>query len=111
MPTTMHPPIRAGKSYKVAFASDLASTGAVLLVVGWVPRHQQPVPAPEMLSIAPGQRVEVTGIVPSSASVRRLMIVVDLDAGELGKLVVLEDEVPHVFEDISSTVIWGMAVQ
>ena len=65
MPTTMRPPVHAGKNYKVRFSNEVASTGVVLALVCWVPNHQSVVPYPQQKTAAPGGSVELTGVVPS----------------------------------------------
>jgi hypothetical protein len=110
MPTTMRPPVHAGKNYKVRFSNDDTSTGVVIAIVGWVPNHQSSVPDPQQKAAAPAGSVEITGVVPSDVAARRMTIVIDLDAGERGNLEVFEDDVLHFREPVSQTTTFGMVV-
>jgi hypothetical protein len=110
MPTTMRPPVHAGKNYKVRFSNDVGSPGVVLAIVGWVPNHQSVVPDPQHKAAAPARSVEIIGVVPSDVAARRMTIVIDLDMGEHGSLEVFEDDVLHFAEPVAQTTTFGLVV-
>jgi len=107
---TLTAPLHAGKNYTVRFKNDVGSIGTALVITGWVPKHQAAVPTPQHTIAAPGCTNEMKGTVPSSASVRRLTVVVSLDPGESGRLEVLEDGAEHTSEDVTETTTWDMPV-
>jgi hypothetical protein len=110
MPTTLTAPIHAGRSYTIRFKNDVNSTGVILLMAGWVPKNQSNVPSARSVAIAAGAEGELTGSVPGFAAVRRLTLAVSLDAGEKGKLEVLEDGAAHTTVDVTQTTTFEMPV-
>jgi hypothetical protein len=110
MPTRLTAPLHASKKYEVRFINDMASTGTVLVTGGWVPKHQQAVPASQSAAVAPATADGFDGKVPEFSRVRRLSITVSLDDGEFGVLEVLEDDRPHTRKPVIETTTFEMPV-
>lgn len=111
MATTLTAPIHAGRRYKVSFENDPESTGTVLVVAGWVPKHQKSKLRPaQSMALAPGGSSHFGGKVPAFSGVRRLSITVSLDEGELGVLEIFEDDKEHTFKVVKKTTTFEMPV-
>jgi len=108
--TTVQDPITEKNSYVVRFRNNVSSTGVVLVVVAWVPNHERPVPAPQHMTVAPGATAELSGTVPAAQDARRMTIVASLDAGESGRLTLLEDGDPSAIDDLAETTTWQVLV-
>lgn len=110
MGTTLLAPVHEGQKYSVKL-TNTSMKGAVLLVVGWVPKQAHVVPDSKTVSVAPAApTVEVTGIVPPFVDARRMTVVVSLEAGEAATLEVLEAGVSKRREDLAETTVWEMVV-
>lgn len=103
-------PVHQGKTYEIVFRNDVESTGVVLVMVGWVPRHGKAVPPPQSMVVAPGTKGSVSGEVPPRSDAHRLGIVASLDKGELGELEIREGDQQHTVETIKETTTWEMVV-
>jgi len=110
MTTTVQDPITEASSYVVRFRNNVTSTGAVLVVVAWVPNHANAVPVPQQTMIAPGATGELSGIVPPAANARRMLIVASLDGGEGGRLTLLENGEARAIDDVTETTTWHLLV-
>jgi hypothetical protein len=110
MATTLTAPIHADKRYKVTFQNDNQSTGVVLVVAGWVPKHQNNTPPAQVMALAPGGTSDFEGKIPPVTVVRRLSITVSLDKGEFGVLEVFEDDISHTFKIVTETTTFEMPV-
>jgi hypothetical protein len=108
--TKLTAPIRAGKTYKVRFENDIGSTGVVLVMAGWVPKHRKMVPKAKGMTIAPKGSAEIALKVPEFPSVRRLSITVSLDAGESGLLEVFQGGEAHTRKVVTKTMTFEMPV-
>ncbi|HET9930774.1 MAG TPA: hypothetical protein VFQ35_08810 [Polyangiaceae bacterium] len=111
MPTQVLAPVTEGNSYVVKFTNRVESTGVVLVVVGWVPKHERPVPPPQHMVVAPGATAEIGGKVPPFADARRMVIVASLDPGESGRLVVIENDVERENQRVTETTTWEALVE
>jgi len=103
-------PVHQGRTYEVRFANDVESTGAALVLIGWVPNHGHAVPNAQEASVAPGGSAALNGTVPSPSAAHRMAIVVSLDKGEFGELELLENGASHSTEIIHETTTWEMVV-
>lgn len=110
MATTLTAPIHAGKSFKVRFENDNASTGTVLVVAGWVPKHGKTKPNTRGIVVAPSGSGGFGGTVLPFKIVRRLSITVSLDSGESGLLEVLEDGDVHFRKVVKKTTTFEVPV-
>lgn len=104
-------PVRAEKSYKVRYTSDIQSAGTTLLIVGWVPKHGHSVPPPDETEIAPGTTGELAATVPAFCHARRMEIRVDLPDGTgSGRLELMVDGQPHSAAQLRADVTWTSLV-
>jgi hypothetical protein len=111
MTTTVLKPVIEDSRYTVRFTNAAGSTGSVLVVVAWVPKHGQPVPAAQQMLVAPSSPPgELKGVVPDFSKARRMVIVASLDPGESGRLELLQNDAPHKSEHIAKTTTWESLV-
>ena len=110
MATTMKPPVQGTKPYTVRFSNDVGSTGVAIVVVAWVPNQGAAVPDPTQESVAPGGTGDLSDDVPAAALVRRMTVVVELDAGETGQIEVLQGSRSVFSEAVTQPMTYGMVV-